>query len=106
MPFLPKLQHLTLEISAANDISLFTLARFINKCPFLHKFTLKEVSKLWPYPKKKKKYVSVFSLRWWNLLDLLGIQLILILELAFHTMLEKMIVNPTSPLWMGSYFEF
>ncbi|KAK3225947.1 hypothetical protein Dsin_005809 [Dipteronia sinensis] len=106
---LPKLRHLSFEVIASDHHNLLDLTQIINACPFLHKFTLKLICgsgnrELLEFPKCPLEHLKV--------VEFIGfVGRTIDLELAFYflenaPMLEKMIVNPTSPYSMGSYFEF
>ncbi|KAL5814009.1 hypothetical protein ACOSQ3_024794 [Xanthoceras sorbifolium] len=106
---LPKLRHLTFDVNANNGDSLLDLTRMIKACPFLCKFTLKLISedskrKLRQFPNCRHEHLKVVEF-----IGFIGRPIDL--ELAFYLLenspvLEKMIVNPTHPLLIGSYFEF
>ncbi|KAK3225961.1 hypothetical protein Dsin_005823 [Dipteronia sinensis] len=109
-PFeLPKLRHLIFEVNADDHSSLLDLTRMIKACTFLHKFTLKLICggnkrELREFPKCPLEHLKEVEF-----IGFVGRPIDL--ELAFYfienaSMLEKMIVNPTSPYLVGSYFEF
>ncbi|KAI9174340.1 hypothetical protein LWI28_015792 [Acer negundo] len=106
---LPKLRHLIFRVIADAHHNLLDLTQIIKMCPFLHKFTLKLICdgskrKLHEFPKCPLEHLKVVEF-----IGFAGRPIDL--ELAFYflenaPMLEKMIVNPTSPYSVGSYFEF
>ncbi|KAK2663904.1 hypothetical protein Ddye_002478 [Dipteronia dyeriana] len=106
---LPKLRHLIFKVIASDHHNLLNSTQIIKACPFLHKFTLKLICgggkrELHEFPKCPLEHLKVVEF-----IGFVGRPIDL--ELAFYflenaSMLEKMIVNPTCPFLMGSYFEF
>ncbi|KAK1564459.1 hypothetical protein Q3G72_003722 [Acer saccharum] len=120
LPFLPlelpNLSHLTFTINdvVASASLIDLLVRMIEMCPFLQKFTLKLISDDHGrnYRRRTINQFPGFSHQHLKVVEFIGfVGCPVDLELAFYllenvTMLEKMIVNTTSPFLMETYSEF